>query len=211
MLIELNQVIPEPIPEEMIERSEVWGTQLKIEPQTFNLISAHSGKGKSTLLHLLYGLRKDFTGEVIIDGENIQKQISPDWTSLRSTQIALLFQELRLFPKLSAGENIELIPQFNQKVPSELEMAKKLGMEAFLTKPVETLSYGQRQRIALIRTLRKPFKLLLLDEPFSHLDQENIDLASSLINEIALANQATVLLTSLGETPPLSFDRILSL
>ncbi|MBT3666464.1 MAG: ATP-binding cassette domain-containing protein [Opitutae bacterium] len=211
MLIELNQVIPEPIPEEMIERSEVWGTQLKIEPQTFNLISAHSGKGKSTLLHLLYGLRKDFTGEVIIDGENIQKQISPDWTSLRSTQIALLFQELRLFPKLSAGENIELIPQFNQKVTSELEMAKKLGMEAFLTKPVETLSYGQRQRIALIRTLRKPFKLLLLDEPFSHLDHENINLATSLIDEIARANQATVLITSLGEAPPLSFDRILSL
>jgi ABC-type lipoprotein export system ATPase subunit len=211
MLIELNQVIPEPIPKEMIERSEVWGTQLKIEPRTFNLISAHSGKGKSTLLHLLYGLRKDFSGEVIMDGENIQKQTTYNWTSLRSTQIALLFQELKLFPKLCACENIELIPQINQNVPSGLEMAKQLGMEGFLTKPVETLSFGQRQRIALIRTLRKPFKLLLLDEPFSHLDQENIDLASSLINEIARANQATVLLTSLGETPPLSFDRILSL
>jgi ABC-type lipoprotein export system ATPase subunit len=211
MLIELNQVIPEPIPKEMIERSEVWGTQLKIEPRTFNLISAHSGKGKSTLLHLLYGLRKDFSGEVIMDGENIQKQTTYNWTSLRSTQIALLFQELKLFPKLCACENIELIPQINQNVPSALEMAKQLGMEGFLTKPVETLSFGQRQRIALIRTLRKPFKLLLLDEPFSHLDQENIDLASSLINEIARANQATVLLTSLGETPPLSFDRILSL
>jgi ABC-type lipoprotein export system ATPase subunit len=211
MLIELNQVIPEPIPKEMIERSEVWGTQLKIEPRTFNLISAHSGKGKSTLLHLLYGLRKDFSGEVIMDGENIQKQTTYNWTSLRSTQIALLFQELKLFPKLCACENIELIPQINQNVPSALEMAKQLGMQGFLTKPVETLSFGQRQRIALIRTLRKPFKLLLLDEPFSHLDQENIDLASSLINEIARANQATVLLTSLGETPPLSFDRILSL
>jgi ABC-type lipoprotein export system ATPase subunit len=211
MLIELNQVIPEPIPKEMIERSEVWGTQLKIEPRTFNLISAHSGKGKSTLLHLLYGLRKDFSGEVIMDGENIQKQTTYNWTSLRSTQIALLFQELKLFPKLCARENIELIPQINQNVPSGLEMAKQLGMEGFLTKPVETLSFGQRQRIALIRTLRKPFKLLLLDEPFSHLDQENTNLASNLINEIARTNQATVLLTSLGETPPLSFDRILSL
>ena len=211
MLIELNQVIPEPIPKEMIERSEVWGTQLKIEPKSFTLISAHSGKGKSTLLHLLYGLRKDFSGEVIMDGENIQKQTSSGWTLLRSTQIALLFQELKLFPKLCARENIELIPQINHNVPSGLEMAKQLGMEGFLTKPVETLSFGQRQRIALIRTLRKPFKLLLLDEPFSHIDQENIDLASSLINEIARTNQATVLLTSLGEIPPLSFDRILSL
>ena len=211
MLIELNQVIPEPIPKEMIERSEVWGTQLKIEPRTFNLISAHSGKGKSTLLHLLYGLRKDFSGEVIMNGENIQKQTTYNWTSLRSTQIALLFQELKLFPKLCACENIELIPQINQNVPSALEMAKQLGMEGFLTKPVETLSFGQRQRIALIRTLRKPFKLLLLDEPFSHLDQENTNLASNLINEIARTNQATVLITSLGEAPHLSFDHILSL
>ncbi len=211
MLIELNQVIPDPIPKEMIERSEIWGTRLKIEPKSFTLISAHSGKGKSTLLHLLYGLRKDFSGEVIMDGENIQKQTSSGWTSLRCTQITLLFQELKLFPKLCARENIELIPQINHNVPSGLEMAKQLGMEGFLSQPVETLSFGQRQRIALIRTLCKPFKLLLLDEPFSHLDQENIDLASSLINEIARANQATVLFTSLGETPPLSFGRILSL
>tara|TARA_B100000963_G_scaffold347444_1_gene353778 strand:+ start:247 stop:882 length:636 start_codon:yes stop_codon:yes gene_type:complete len=211
MLIELNQVIPEPIPKEMIELSEVWGTQLKIEPQSFTLISAHSGKGKSTLLHLLYGLRKDYSGEVLIDQENIQKKNAFYWAPLRKQKIALLFQELRLFPKLSARENIELIPEFNPRGPSELEMAKQLGMADFLKKSVETLSLGQRQRIALIRALRKPFKLLLLDEPFSHLDQENIDLASSLINEIARANQATVLLTSLGETPPLSFDRILSL
>ena len=130
---------------------------------------------------------------------------------MRKQKIALLFQELRLFPKLSTRENIELIPEVNPRGPSELEMAKQLGMADFLKKSVETLSFGQRQRIALIRTLRKPFKLLLLDEPFSHLDQENINLASSLINDIARGNQATVLLTSLGETPPLSFDRILSL
>lgn len=211
MLIELNQVIPEPIPKEMIERSEVWGTQLKIEPQSISLISAHSGKGKSTLLHLLYGLRKDYSGEVLIDGENIQKKNASDWTLLRKQKISLLFQELRLFSKLTACENIELIPEVNPYGPSEMEMAKQLGMSDFLNQPVETLSFGQRQRIALIRTLCKPFNLLLLDEPFSHLDQENINLASSLINEVAKGNQATVLITSLGEAPPLSFDRILSL
>ena len=211
MLIELSQVIPEPIPKEMIERSEVWATQLKIEPQSFNLISAHSGKGKSTLLHLLYGLRKDYSGEVLVDGENIQKKNATYWTPLRKQKIALLFQELRLFPKLSAQENIELIPEVNRRGPSKLEMAKQLGMANFLNKSVETLSFGQRQRIALIRTLCKPFNLLLLDEPFSHLDQENINLASSLINDIARGNQATVIITSLGEAPPLPFDRTLSL
>ena len=98
MLIELNQVIPEPIPKEMIERSEVWETQLKIEPKSFTLISAHSGKGKSTLLHLLYGLRKDFSGEVIMDGENIQKQTleSDDFYQLVKNKVKMTKGKIKL-------------------------------------------------------------------------------------------------------------------
>ena len=211
MLIELNQVKPEPIPKEMVARSDIWGTRLNIEPKSFTLISAHSGKGKSTLLHLLYGLRNDYSGEASIDGQSVKKQEMDDWTRLRSQKIALLFQELRLFPKLSAQENITLIPESNPQVPTDTEMAERLGIEEFLSKPIENLSFGQRQRIAIIRTLRKPFKLLLLDEPFSHLDKKNEKLSSSLIEEIARANEATVLVTSLGESPPLPFDRTLSL
>ena len=211
MLIEFKQVEPNPIPKEMIKRSEVWGTELKIEPNSFTLVSAHSGKGKSTLLHILYGLRNDFTGEVTIDGQNIRQKNSDDWTTSRSEQITLLFQELKLFPLLTAHENINLIPQANPKSPSTEEMADRLGMKSFLTQQAATLSYGQRQRIALIRALSKPFQLLLLDEPFSHLDQENEALACSLIEEVTRANNATFILTSLEEKPPLSFDRILLL
>ena len=112
---------------------------------------------------------------------------------------------------LTAQENINLIPQVNSHSPSIEEMADRLGMKDFLTQKVANLSYGQRQRIALIRVLRKPFQLLLLDEPFSHLDQENEERACSLIEEVARTNKATFLLTSLGQNPPLSFDQILSL
>ena len=211
MLIELKNVAPKPIPSEMIEHSEVWGTDLKIEPNSFTLISAHSGKGKSTLFHLLYGIRQDYTGEIIIDGQNIHKKNTDDWMQSRCDKIALLFQELKLFPLLTAQENINLIPQVNSHSPSIEEMADRLGMKDFLTQKVANLSYGQRQRIALIRVLRKPFQLLLLDEPFSHLDQENEERACSLIEEVARTNKATFLLTSLGQNPPLSFDQILSL
>ena len=102
MLIELNQVIPEPIPKEMIERSEVWETQLKIEPKSFTLISAHSGKGKSTLLHLLYGLRKDFSGEVIMDGENIQKQ--RDYNDERHDHFWMKNRWYQRYPTMKYGE-----------------------------------------------------------------------------------------------------------
>ena len=211
MKLTFNKVVPEPVPQSLIASSKIWEEEITWAPNDRILVQAQSGKGKSTLLHLLYGLRNDYSGEASIDGQSLEKQEMGDWTRLRSQKIALLFQELRLFPKLSAQENITLIPESNPQVPTETEMAERLGMKEFLSKPIENLSFGQRQRIAIIRTLRKPFKLLLLDEPFSHLDKKNEKLSSSLIEEIVRANEATVLVTSLGESPPLPFDRTLSL
>ena len=85
-------------------------------------------------------------------------------------------------------------------------MLGQVGMEPFVDQPVETLSFGQRQRIALLRSLRKPFDLLLLDEPFSHLDEENTERACRLIAETIERNKATLILSSLGDEPPIKFD-----
>ena len=171
MLIELNQVKPEPIPKEMVARSDIWGTRLNIEPKSFTLISAHSGKGKSTLLHLLYGLRNDYSGEASIDGQSLEKQEMGDWTRLRSQKIALLFQELRLFPKLSAQENITLIPESNPQVPTETEMAERLGMSrsSFMNAHGLTekghLSTAADTAILMVELIKKfPEKVLLLGQ-----------------------------------------------
>jgi len=91
------------------------------------------------------------------------------------------------------------------------EMADRLGMNAFLDQKVSTLSHGQRQRIAIIRALSKPFQLLLLDEPFSHLDEVNQAEASILIQEITERNDASLILSSLGAVPPLNFNHHYSL
>ena len=209
MLIELNDLVPDPLPEKIVEASGIWGGELRIETRSKVLVSAQSGMGKSTLLHILYGLRQDYTGTAKVDGTCLRQFSTQEWERVRRERISLQFQDLRLFPNLSARENLLLLPQSNPAAPSLEEMAERLEMTPFLNQSLSTLSQGQRQRMALVRTLRKPFRFLMLDEPFSHLDETNQMSACSLIEEIVDRNQAGLLVSSLGSTPHLPFDQII--
>ena len=211
MLIELNDLVPDPMPEKIVEASGIWGGELRIETRSKVLVSAQSGMGKSTLLHILYGLRQDYTGTAKVDGTCLRQFSTQEWERVRRERISLQFQDLRLFPNLSARENLLLLPQSNPAAPSLEEMAERLEMTPFLNQSLSTLSQGQRQRMALVRTLRKPFRFLMLDEPFSHLDETNQMSACSLIEEIVDRNQAGLLVSSLGSTPHLPFDQIIEL
>ena len=211
MLIELNNLVPDPLPEKIVEASGIWGGELRIETRSKVLVSAQSGMGKSTLLHILYGLRQDYTGTAKVDGTCLRQFSTQEWERVRRERISLQFQDLRLFPNLSARENLLLLPQSNPAAPSLEEMAERLEMTPFLNQSLSTLSQGQRQRMALVRTLRKPFRFLMLDEPFSHLDETNQMSACSLIEEIVDRNQAGLLVSSLGSTPHLPLDQIIEL
>ena len=121
MLIELQQVIPTPLPEKIIKASEIWDQDLVIKPNSKILISAQSGMGKSTLLHLIYGLRKDYQGKLLIKGKCARGLNYESWETLRRNSISLVFQDLRLFPHLTARENLRLIPDPN---PASLPLMK---------------------------------------------------------------------------------------
>ncbi len=211
MMIELNHVVPNPLPKEVIQSSDVWDTKLCFKPNSASLVSAQSGVGKSTLLHLLYGVRKDFSGILSIDGKDSSSLSRKDWIKIRKTFISLLFQDLRLFSHLTALENINLIPVANPQAPAVEEMADQLGITDLLHQSVATLSHGQRQRVALVRALRKPFQFLLLDEPFSHLDEVNQNKACSLITRLVQINGASLILSTLGSVPEIPFDQTYSL
>ena len=165
------------------------------------LVTAPSGKGKSTLIHLIYGLRNDYEGDIFLDDKNIKTFGVDDWATLRQKKLAIVFQDLRLFLNLTGRENIVLKMQLN---PSENlfdyeKAAKRLGVYDFLDQKCETMSYGQRQRIAILRGLAQPFDMILLDEPFSHLDIENVKIASELIQESCAQNKAGFIHVSLGD------------
>jgi len=90
-------------------------------------------------------------------------------------------------------------------------MAKQLGIESKLEKLCCTCSYGEQQRVAIIRSLLQPFDFLLLDEPFSHLDDSNTKKAMALIEEEAAARNAAILLNDLRKIDHLKAERVLYL
>jgi len=198
----LENILPYPLKEQKRgHESDIWETTCHIEKGKKYLITAPSGKGKSTFLHILYGLRKDFSGKVTLDDKEISTISTNAWADLRKDNLAIIFQDLRLFPKLSAMDNI-LLKSTLHATKSEADiqqMAKQLGIDTLLNQSCATLSYGQRQRVAIIRALCQPFDFLFLDEPFSHLDDANTEAAFQLIESVCAEQKTGFLLVSLGE------------
>lgn len=201
MTIEFNLVIPEPIQSNYNPASEIWNQKFSLQTGTEYNINAKSGKGKSTFTQIIYGIRKDFQGDVLVDNKSIKSISNADLAKMRQEQLSILFQDLRLFTELTAKDNILVNAALNDDPPLHLinDWANQLGVAHLLERPAGLLSYGERQRIALIRALIQPFQWILLDEPFSHLDLENTEIAYSLIKQRAKEQNAGIILTTLGE------------
>jgi len=200
MKITFDNVIPEPMKNENHTDGSVWNSRFELESTTFYMLNASSGKGKSTFLNIIYGLRHDFSGKVFFDSDVISQFKINNWADIRSNQISAVFQSLDLFPDLTALENIQVKNNLtNYKTIVEIErMMTTIGIDQQMNNKVVNLSMGQQQRVAIIRALCQPFKWLLLDEPFSHLDDENIKNALSLITLETQKNNAGTILTTLG-------------
>ncbi len=214
MKIEARNILPDPIKELEHSHSEVWEKpSLEFEPGRRYLVQAPSGMGKTTLLSIIFGLRKDYSGEMTIDGAAVRNNNLGAWTRLRREKLSFVFQGLRLFPQLTARENIAVKNRLtNCKTDSEIEeMSAVLKIDSLLGREAQYLSFGQQQRVAIVRALCQPFEYLLLDEPFSHLDKDNVRIALELIGRECGKQEAGFILTSLGNDFSFSFDRVLNL
>lgn len=210
MQLQLNHIIPEPLKSRIgSQPSEVWGQAQTLAPGEKVFFRAPSGKGKSTFMHILYGLRDDYTGSAFWDNREIARQNDEEWAALRSRELSIVFQDLRLFPDLTVTENL-LIKQSLAGTVS-MEQAKEwlqlLGLGGKEQQKAETLSYGERQRVAIIRSLLQPFRWILLDEPFSHLDNDNTALAAKLILQQVEAQQAGMLVVDLEDNDWFPYTR----
>lgn len=215
MEIELKQIVPIPLKEQFLHRnSDIWNQALVFRQGEWIKIKAPSGTGKTTFIHTLYKLRHDYTGKVLYDGKDVEEINGDLLAQIRQQNISIVFQDLRLFPNLTAKENIELnrILQSPYYESSMIDvMAEKLGVTHILNQPAGLCSYGEQQRLAIIRSLIQPFDWLLLDEPFSHLDSDNIRKASTLITEECTKRKAGFVLTDLDEDTNLEYNRFLDL
>jgi ABC-type lipoprotein export system ATPase subunit len=209
MKFELQKVIPNPLKEEIFSSESVWDSELTIESPEKILLNAHSGKGKSTFVHLLYGLRSDFSGAIFVNGTKTSELEVHDWIEWRRKELSFIPQDLQLFPELSVMENLQLKNQLTDYATEHeiKELLNRLGISDKIEQKCGTLSMGQQQRVTIIRALLQPFEFLLMDEPFSHLDEGNTQIALELINEKSDLNSAGFVLTSLGSGHNFEFQR----
>ncbi len=213
MQIQLQAVVPTFLEQEKMASSQVWGQSLAFAPGEFTQIVAPSGRGKTSLVHFLYGLRKDYDGQILYDGNNIARFTTEDFAVWRQKHISVVFQDLRLFAGHTVFENINIKRLLN---PYHAEdkiqaMASQLGIGNKLQKLAQTCSYGEQQRIAIIRALMQPFDFLLLDEPFSHLDEANRQIAMQLMEQEAAARKASIILADLKAIEFFNASRIIHL
>jgi ABC-type lipoprotein export system ATPase subunit len=213
MTIRFNNVTPAPLAGVIDSRTDVWQKECVFEPAKKYRLVAPSGKGKSTFIHYIYGLRNDYSGEVTLDGKNSRDVTNDQWAEIRQRNISIVYQDLRLFLHLTAEQNLEVKSALYSEESAEKIgiMSERLGVANLLKKKSNTLSYGERQRIAIIRALIQPFDWLLVDEPFSHLDKDNSEKAFELIDEEVNKRNAGLILTSLGQDNYFTYHRELKL
>ena len=200
IMIVFNHVLPKPLAEFSHGQDSVWESSFQIEFQEKVLLNASSGKGKTTFVSLLYGLRNDYSGTIEIHNQDLKTYSISDWVRLRQTDFAIVFQDLQLFGKQTVQENLAMKFDLGTSISfSEVEKwLKILGIGDKINKPCDQLSFGQQQRVAIIRSLIQDFRFLILDEPFSHLDEQNAAIALELIESRCEDLKAGYLMTTLG-------------
>lgn len=209
--IVLNNVLPQVFAGRPAETagSEVWQQNVELERGKSYLITAGSGTGKSSLCSYLYGYRSDYSGAVSFDGDDIRSLGVAAWSRLRCHSLAYLPQELRLFPELTAMENVLLKNDLtHHKTTAQIAtLFERLGIADKADSAVSRLSIGQQQRVAIIRSLCQPCHFLILDEPVSHLDPANNAIVAELVTEEARAQGAAIIATSVGNDLLIAHDK----
>ena len=132
------------------------------------------------------------------------------WTGIRRQSLSMLFQDLRLFKELSALENIQIknsLSSFKKK-KDIIALFERMDIADKVSTKVGKLSFGQQQRVAFIRALCQPFDFIFLDEPISHLDDNNARIMRNILIEEAEKQEAGIIVTPIVKPIDLPYNKI---
>ena len=174
------------------------GINLHIEKGEVVVIIGPSGSGKSTVLRCMNYLEQPTSGEVIVDGMNLNDKANIN--NVRA-EVGMVFQRFNLFPHMSVLDNITLAPQKIRKLSKAdaekiaHELLAKVGLSEKANAYPEQLSGGQQQRVAIARALAMKPKVKLFDEPTSALDPEMVHEVLDVMKELAEEGMTMVVVT----------------
>lgn len=172
---------------------------IQAEANSELLILGSSGTGKTTLLHLLAGLRKPLAGNIEVNGVRLSTLSGAALDRFRGKNIGVVFQTSHFVQSLSVIDNILLAPYFSNNKVSKSDAEKMLDRLNILSKKnkkTSTLSVGEQQRVAIARALLNNPSLILADEPTSALDDENAKEVLNLLREQTHALKAALLIVT---------------
>lgn len=183
------------------KRTVIENIDLAVAPGELVEITGPSGAGKTTMLRLLHGQLRPSAGEVWVEGRGLHRWWRRDLERIRR-DVAYIFQEQRLFPRLSALENVVLGLTVNDPFVSRktirlraLAALEALGIAHRRDAYPKELSAGERQRVAVARALANRPQVLLADEPFTAIDRENAQAVARMLEEAAANGTAVVVAT----------------
>ncbi len=211
--IQLINTLPQVFADRTDLQSDVWHRDITLRRGDTYLIEAGSGTGKSSLCSFVYGYRNDYQGTILFDSVDTRTFSVSQWTELRRRHLSLLWQELRLFPELTALENVQLKNRLTgfQRSKQIDQWFELLGIADRRDTLVARMSFGQQQRVAMIRALCQPFDFIFIDEPISHLDDHNADIMGQLLQSEAQRQGAAIVTTSIGKHLNLNYTKIFKL
>lgn len=188
------------------------GVGLSVEKGEFVAVVGTSGSGKSTLLHMLGGLDRPTTGNVIVDGNDIFSLKDEALTIFRRRHIGFVFQNYNLVPVLNVYENIVLPIQLDGRKVDEAyveQIVQTLGLESKLQNLPNQLSGGQQQRVAIARALASKPSIILADEPTGNLDSKTSQDVMSLLKITSQKFGQTIVMITHNEEIAQMADRII--
>ncbi|UTY40416.1 ABC transporter ATP-binding protein [Allocoprobacillus halotolerans] len=183
-----------------------------VEKGEFIAIVGSSGSGKSTLLHLIGGVDKPTSGEVIVNGQNVYQKDENELAIFRRREVGLIYQFYNLIPILTVKENITLpVLLDNQKVNQDRldELLNILDLKSRENHLPRELSGGQQQRVSIGRALMNAPSLVLADEPTGNLDSKNSKEIIDLLKLTQKRYKQTLIMITHDERIAMQADRII--
>ena len=188
------------------------GVSVDLPAGGFTAIMGPSGSGKSTLMHILAGLDRPTSGQVVIDGIDLGTLDDRRLTGLRRDKVGFVFQAFNLLPVLSAEENILLPLSIAGRTPDREwvdRLIDAVGLRDRLTHRPSELSGGQQQRVAIARALASRPAVVFADEPTGNLDSQSsrevLELLRRAVDEFG---QTVVMVTHDGEAAAIADETI---